>query len=77
MMASSVFRMIHPPYIVGGLAMLWGYLKSLFQRQPRFDDALLVSFIRYYQMQCLLKGKSTATEALNAQQEKVWNENHS
>ena len=57
--------------------MLWGYLKSLFQRQPRFDDALLVSFIRYYQMQCLLKGKSTATEALNAQQEKVWNENHS
>ncbi len=74
MIASSVFRMIHPPYIVGGIAMLWGYLKSMFQRKPRFDDAALVKFIKSYQMQCLLKGKAVATDALNAQQESVWND---
>ena len=76
MTASSVFRMIHPPYIVGGLAMLWGYVKSMFQRKVRFDDVALVKFIQTYQMQCLLKGKSAATQALNEQQEQVWNENH-
>jgi poly-beta-1,6-N-acetyl-D-glucosamine synthase len=76
MTASSVFRMLHPPYILGGLAMLWGYIKSLLQRQPRFDDKKLVSFIRRYQYQCLLKGKTTATQELNTQQENVWVKNH-
>jgi biofilm PGA synthesis N-glycosyltransferase PgaC len=74
MSASSVFRMLHPPYVIGGLAMLWGYIKSMFQRKPRFDDTTLVTFIQSYQMQCLLKGKHQATETINAQQEQVWNE---
>lgn len=77
MTASSVFRMIHPPYFVGGLAMLWGYVKSLIQRQPRFGDVSLVNFIKQYQRQCLIRGKSEATEKLNARQESVWLENHS
>ena len=76
MLASSVFRMTHPPYLVGGLAMLWGYLKSMFQGKPRFADAALVTFIKIYQMQCLLKGKKSATEKLNAQQEQLWNDSH-
>tara|TARA_R110001583_G_scaffold5139_2_gene28345 strand:- start:2896 stop:3786 length:891 start_codon:yes stop_codon:yes gene_type:complete len=77
MSASSVFRMLHPPYIIGGLAMLWGYVKSMFQRKARFDDVALVKFIQSYQMQCLLKGKTKATAMLNQQQETVWLENHS
>ena len=76
MTASSVFRMLHPPYFVGGLAMLWGYIKSMLQGGARFDDAELVKFIRLYQMQCLLKGKLVATEALNVQQEQVWQSKH-
>lgn len=77
MTASSVFRMMHPPYFVGGLAMLWGYVKSFIQRQPRFSDVSLVKFIQQYQVQCLIKGKSAATASLNATQESVWLENHS
>ena len=77
MTASSVFRMIHPPYFIGGLAMLWGYIKSFIQGQPRFGDVKLVKFIQQYQRQCLMKGKSVATENLNAIQEAVWLENHS
>ncbi|PHS68211.1 MAG: glycosyl transferase family 2 [Methylophaga sp.] len=72
MTASSVFRMLHPPYIVGGFAMWWGYVKSMLQRQPRFDDKELVTFIRDYQHQCLFKGKAAATDTLNKAQEKVW-----
>lgn len=70
--ASSVFRMLHPPYFVGGFAMLWGYIKSMLQRKPRFEDTVLVGFIRGYQWQCLIKGKAKATMALNAAQETTW-----
>lgn len=76
MIASSVFRMTHPPHIIGGLAMLWGYLKSMLQRQARFDDKVLVEFIRDYQWLCLLKGKKVATDIINQQQENVWLLNH-
>ncbi|WP_428243558.1 glycosyltransferase family 2 protein [Gynuella sp.] len=77
MTASSVFRVFHPPYLIGGLAMWWGYVKSMLQNQPRFADKELVQFIREYQTQCLFKGKAAATEALNRQQEAVWNATHS
>lgn len=72
MFASSVFRMLHPPYFLGGFAMLWGYLKSLIQRKTRFSDVKLVRFIRDYQWQCLLKGKAQATRDLNDRQQSVW-----
>jgi len=72
MSASSVFRMLHPPYFLGGFAMLWGYLKSMLQRKKRFSDVELVSFIQCYQWQCLVKGKEQATKELNLKQEEVW-----
>jgi hypothetical protein len=77
MAASSVFRMVHPPYVLGGLAMFWGYLKSLISREKRFDDYQLVKFIRSYQWSCLIKGKSQATKQLNRKQEQVWLQTHS
>ncbi len=77
MTASSIFRMLHPPYIAGGIAMWWGYVKSMLTHQPRFEDKELVAFIRRYQFQCLLKGKKRATDELNQQQEAVWLKYHS
>jgi glycosyltransferase involved in cell wall biosynthesis len=72
MLASSVYRMSHPPYFIGGLAMFWGYLKSFASRQPRFDDEELSQFIRNYQWACLIKGKEKATHELNERQASVW-----
>lgn len=72
MTASSIFRIFHPPYFVGGFAMWWGYVKSLQQQQPRFEDAELIKFIRAYQWQCLIKGKAVATKKLNAKQRDIW-----
>ena len=72
MLASAVYRMAHPPYVAGGLAMFWGYLSSLIKGLPRFEDEELVKFIRKYQWACLLKGKERATAELNEQQAAVW-----
>ncbi len=76
MLASGIFRLSRPPYVVGGLAMMWGYIKSALTRVPRFEDAELSAFIREYQWACLLKGKSRATAELNARQEPIWRSKH-
>jgi glycosyltransferase involved in cell wall biosynthesis len=82
MLASSVFRIAHPPVVVGATAMLWGYIRSMMQRKPRYGDAPgdvpdgsareFRRFLRRYQWQCLLRGKRRATQALNEQQAAVW-----
>lgn len=76
MFVTAMYRTSRPPYIVGGFAMLWGYIKSWFNKAPRFDDKELVEFIRKYQWNCLLKGKAKATKDLNEQQAPVWSANH-
>ncbi|MBL8901614.1 MAG: glycosyltransferase family 2 protein [Planctomycetes bacterium] len=72
MSASAVFRMLHPPYILGGLAMEWGWLKSFFARKPRYADPAFRKFLRRYQLACLVQGKRRATRALDARQASVW-----
>jgi len=72
MLASGVYRLTRPPYVVGGLAMVWGYLKSWATQEPQFEDRELSAFIRKYQWDCLLKGKRKATACLDARQEQVW-----
>ncbi len=72
MFASCVFRLFHPPAILGSTAMMWGYLKSMIQRKPRYGDAEFRRFLRKYQWACLLKGKNKATAELNAAQAPIW-----
>lgn len=66
MTASAVFRMTRPPLITGGAAMWWGYVKSMLQGVPRYDDPEFIRFLRRYQWQCLIRGKAEATRRLNA-----------
>ncbi|HEX7477872.1 MAG TPA: glycosyltransferase family A protein [Polyangiales bacterium] len=73
MTASAAFRMTRPPYVVGGAAMLWGYLQSMKQHSARFDDAQFRTFLRGYERQCLLLGKKRATQLLNERQRSRWN----
>ncbi len=73
MLASCVFRMTHPPVVIGSLAMFWGFFTSWIQRKERYGDADFRKFLRSYQWACLLQGKSKATDSLNAQQESSWN----
>jgi glycosyltransferase involved in cell wall biosynthesis len=72
MLASAAYRMTRPPRVVGGLAMLWGYFRSMVLRKPRYGDADFRRFLRRYQWACLLKGKGRATADTDARQAARW-----
>jgi hypothetical protein len=72
MAASAAFRMTKPPYVVGGAAMLFGYLDSMRKGAQRFEDDEFRKFLVDYQMQCLLLGKKRATMLLNDRQRLHW-----
>ncbi len=74
--ASAVYRMPRHPLVIGGLAMLWGYLKSAAKGAARYDDLEFRRFLRSYQTQCLVRGKSNATRALNEKQAALWQAKH-
>src|SRR5262249_4234572 len=72
MLASAIFRMSRPPIIVGGTAMLWGYLKSMLTRKPRYGHGAFRKSLNKYQGDCLTRGKRAATARLNATQASAW-----
>lgn len=72
MLASATYRMTRPPLVVGGIAMLWGYLRSWARNEPRYEDAAFRRFLRSYQRECLLRGKTRATAAVNSRQATLW-----
>ena len=72
MTASALFRMTMRPWIVGGLAMWWGYFSSLVTRKGRLPDPDFRRFLRRYQAWCLLVGKRRATARLNRKSELTW-----
>lgn len=65
MTASALYRMTRPPVIMGGLGMWWGYFRSLLARENRYEDLEFRRFLRRYQWQSLLMGKSRATQRLH------------
>lgn len=72
MTASAVYRMSYPPFVVGGLAMWWGYVWSAIKRRPRYGDPEFRRFLRRYQRDCLLRGKAAATKRLDERQAASW-----
>lgn len=74
MLASAGYRMLQPPYVIGGLAMLWGYLESAATRAPRYDDPAFRRFLRSYQRAILRRGKAAALEDLERRQAGAWSE---
>lgn len=65
MAASAIHRMSEKPYVLGGLAMLWGWLSSAMSRKPRYNDPQFRRFLRKYQLRALLVGKARAIEEIN------------
>ncbi|MBI5891279.1 MAG: glycosyltransferase family 2 protein [Nitrosomonadales bacterium] len=64
MIASAIYRMNEKPYVLGSLAILWGWIKSALQRKPRYNDLAFRRFLRKYQMNALLMGKKRAIEKI-------------
>lgn len=65
MLVSSIFRMQERPYVLGGLAMLWGWLKSAVYHENKYNDLNFRSFLRQYQFRALLIGKKKAIKEID------------
>lgn len=71
-LATCVFRMAEPPYVLGGLSMLQGYVVAWMQRVPQHDDPELRAFIRRFQRRALLRGKARAVAMMEAERAHVF-----
>jgi hypothetical protein len=58
--ASAISRINQKPYVLGSVAILWGWVKSALERKPRYHDAKFREFLRRYQRRVLLVGKRRA-----------------
>ena len=66
-LATCVFRMAAPPYVLGGLAMAQGYFGAWARGERQLDDPELVAFIRAYQRRALRVGKAKAVAEIEAE----------
>jgi glycosyltransferase involved in cell wall biosynthesis len=65
--ASVLMRLNQKPYVIGQLAVLWGWVHSWLQRKPRYDNSEFRDYLRRFQWRALLVGKHRATQERAAQ----------
>ena len=70
---SALYRMARPPFVIGGLAMLWGYIQSMIVGKKRLKDPAFRSFLRRYQWACLFQGKKRSTALYDQHGARDWN----
>lgn len=71
-LATCVFRMAEPPFVLGGLAMFQGYIGAWMRGERQLEDPELIAFIRAYQRRSLRVGKARAIAEIDAAQAGVW-----
>ncbi|MFV0359654.1 glycosyltransferase [Tropicimonas sp.] len=64
--ATAIYRMAHPPYVVGGLSMLQGYFGAMLRGETQHADPELRRFVRAYQRRALKVGKARAIAEIEA-----------
>jgi glycosyltransferase involved in cell wall biosynthesis len=52
-LARCVYRSVRKPYLIGSLAIGWGYLKGYFTSMPRIDDGSLIRYVQGQQLRRL------------------------
>ncbi len=64
-LASALYRAIEPPYVIGGIALFFGYLRALFTRHRRYDNPTYRKYLRRFERAQLFLGKRKALEREN------------
>jgi len=49
-LAISTYRMFDRPYVLGGVCILWGYLRAWMRRTPRYDDQEFRRYLQRWQL---------------------------
>lgn len=57
-LAKSMARTFKQPFVVGSMALIYGYLRAYLQKVPRVDDREVIEYLRQQQMARLL-GRET------------------
>jgi len=65
-LASAVYRSIEPPYLWGGLGILWGYFRAMVTGHPRYENPAYRRYLRRFERAQLLRGKRKALDIENA-----------
>lgn len=65
-LASAVYRSLEPPYLYGGIGIMWGYLRALFTGHPRYENPAYRRYLRRFERSQLLIGKRRALQRENA-----------
>jgi hypothetical protein len=53
MLVRGARRMADRPFVVGGIALLWGYVGDWLCRRERVDDPMVIRFLRQSQLRRL------------------------
>lgn len=70
--ATAAFRMTRRPYVVGGISMLYGYIKAALDGEKRYDDLEFRKMLRHYQSRALIVGKAKAIKEIDAMYADQW-----
>jgi poly-beta-1,6-N-acetyl-D-glucosamine synthase len=62
--ASALSRLNQRPYVIGSLAMIWGWIVSAALRKPRYHNPKFRRYLRRYQLRAMLVGKRRAVAQL-------------
>lgn len=60
-LVTAVYRAADPPIVIGAALMVWGYLRAMLRREPRFGDAAYRASVRRFEWDTLLRGKREAS----------------
>ena len=72
-LSTAIFRMRDKPYVISGLAMIWGYIRASLKGERRLEDAALRAYIARFQRRAmLLRSKRKATAELEETGAGVW-----
>lgn len=64
--AVSLYRMFERPYVLSGLGILVGYAEAKLKRAPRMDDKRYLDYLRRFERDSLLFGKTRTAERYHA-----------
>jgi len=76
MAASAVKRLLQPPYVIGSMVMVWGFVSAWLRSADRYEDREFRKFLRSYQWSTIWRGKQRAIARIEAEREAVWVAHH-
>ncbi|MEO1677757.1 MAG: glycosyltransferase [Pseudomonadota bacterium] len=69
--ATALYRTTRPPYLIGGLAMIQGYVAAWARGEARYPDPEFRAFLRRFQRRVLRVGKKRAVAEVEAEREGI------